>query len=135
MATGNADIVRAIWADFEQHPYDIGDGALYHADLVYESDALPDQAGETYHGFEEMRRAWATASAPWEDLEVGLEWVREIGADVAVSSHFVRGRGVSSGLPMEAKFGYVWRFRDGKAVYLRAYGSAGQALRAVGAEA
>jgi ketosteroid isomerase-like protein len=132
MREENAKLVRAAWDAWtkgDPHALDFLD-----AEITYEDDMLPDHAGETYHGREGLLKAWARWAEPWESFETELEWAREAG-DQVVSCHHVRGRGKESGVDMEGRYAYLWRFRDEKVIYLKSYGEVDEALEAAGLSA
>ena len=130
MSNENVETIREWWSAWKGDPADLGDTSWVAPEVVYVDDILPDH-GETYHGIEGIRKAWATALEPWENPEYELEWARDAGDEV-VSCHRTRGRGKESGIDMEFRFAYVWRFREGKLVYLKSYGDVGEALEAAG---
>jgi ketosteroid isomerase-like protein len=131
MPEENVEIVREIWKAWDKD--DPGQLPLSAIDpeAVYEDSLLPDHAGETYHGHQGFLRAWAQAIEPWAGLEASLDWARAAGDDV-VSCHRMRGRGKESGIEMEITYGYVWKFRDGKIVYCKAFATPDEALEAAG---
>lgn len=106
---------------------DLGDLSLFADDVRYEDEILPDHVGETYHGHDGFRRAWARALEPWDVLEVRVEWLRE-GDDVVVSCHWGRLRGKESGVEAEIRYAYVWRFDHGKVVQCKSYADPDTAL-------
>ena len=125
-------MIRREWdAWMADDPYVLGDMSLIDSDVVYEDAVLPDHSGETYRGHEGMRKAWALATEPWDDFKCEMEWARDAG-DKVVSGHRVSGRGKGSGIEMEAHYAYVWAFRDGKVVHLKAYLDTTEALEAAG---
>jgi len=131
MSQENVETVRTSWEAWMK-----GDAtallAVFHRDILYEDDLLPDHAGETYRGVEGLVRAWTSWTEPWEDFESGLSWVRDAGRDVVVSCHWARMRGKGSGIPGEASYAYLWRFQAGKIVYCKSFGEPSEALEAVG---
>jgi ketosteroid isomerase-like protein len=71
------------------------------------------------------------AIEPWDSLDARVEWLRD-GDDVVVSCHWGRMRGKQSGVEAEIRYGYVWRFEDGKVVHCKSYADPGAALAAAG---
>jgi ketosteroid isomerase-like protein len=132
MSQENVEEVRKLWEAWQEgDPADLGDLSLLDAEILYEDNSLPDHLGETYHGHEGVRRAWARFIEPWESFDNQLEWARDAGDDV-VSCHRVQGRGKASGMEVDGRYAYLWRFRGGKVVYLKSYGNPAEALQAVG---
>jgi ketosteroid isomerase-like protein len=132
MSEENVELVKVGWQDLMSgDPTEIGDLSLFDPEIVYEDDTLPDHVGETYHGHEGLRRAWARFTDPWENFENVIEWARDAGDEV-VSCHLVGGRGKGSGVEGEGRYAYLWRFSNGKVVYLKSYGEPTEALEAAG---
>jgi ketosteroid isomerase-like protein len=69
----------------------------------------------------------------WEELRIEIGEIREVGDQVAAICR-LRSRGRTSGVDLDVPIGFVWRFRDGKAVYARSYSEPADALRAAGLE-
>jgi ketosteroid isomerase-like protein len=107
--------------------------AITASDGVYESAALPDQAGEAYRGVAAYVRAAETWVEPCEWMVVDLEKIVDTG-DRIVSLHRVRMRMRQTGIEFEMPLAYVYTFRDGRVVHTRAFGSQSEALKAVGLE-
>jgi ketosteroid isomerase-like protein len=105
---------------------------LLDDEVVYEDDLLPDHIGETYRGLEGLIKAWSQWTEAWESLETDVEWVRDVGNDEVVSCHRARMRGKGSGVRGEMRYAYLWRFRAGKIVYCKSFGSPAEALEAAG---
>ena len=132
MSEENVEILREYldgWLEGDLK--DLGDLSFLDAEIVYEDEILPDHVGETYHGHEGFRKAWARAVEPWESIEGEVEWVRDAG-DSAVSCHHGRMRGRGSGLEAEIRYAYVWTFRDRKVVHCKSYADPAKALEAAG---
>jgi ketosteroid isomerase-like protein len=131
MSEGNAEQLRRTWeAAMKRDPTDL-DLSFVDPDVVYEDDILPDHAGETYHGHEGIRKAWARAIEPWESFENEIVWAQESGDDV-VSCHRMRVKGHGSGIAGEIRYAYLWRFREGKVVYCKSFRDPAQALEVAG---
>lgn len=131
MSRKTVELVREQLAIWTESPYDLGEMLVIDDEVVYEDDFLPDHVGETFRGHEGMRRAWASATADLEDLEIDTEWVRDAGVEV-VSCHRIRARGKGSGVELEDRYAYVWRLSEGRVVQLRAYRDPAAALEAAG---
>jgi ketosteroid isomerase-like protein len=131
MSEENAELVRERWeATMKRDPTDL-DLSFVDPDVVYEDDILPDHAGETYHGHDGIRKAWARAIEPWESFENEIRWARDGGDDV-VTCHRMRVKGKGSGIAGEIHYAYLWRFRDDKVVYCKSFRDPSQALEAAG---
>jgi ketosteroid isomerase-like protein len=131
MSQENVEAVLTMWeASMEGDPAEL-DLSLLAENIVYEDDVLPDHGSETYHGHDGIRRAWARAIEPFEDAENVVEWARDAG-DQVVSCHRVRGRGTASGIAVEFRYAYLWRFEGDKVVYLKSHRKPAEALEAAG---
>ncbi len=67
----------------------------------------------------------------WEELRVLPEEFRDAGDRVLVLGR-MQGRGISSGVPVDAPLGMVFEFRAGKISRTRSFLDHGEALRAAG---
>jgi ketosteroid isomerase-like protein len=131
MSEENVELIRQGWeSSMRGDPTDL-DLSFADADVVYEDDILPDHAGETYHGHEGIRRAWARAVEPWGSFSNEIEWARDAGDEV-VTCHLMRAKGKESGIAGEGRYAYIWRFRDGKVVYVKSFADPAEALEAAG---
>jgi ketosteroid isomerase-like protein len=104
---------------------------MTHPDVVMvQPPEVPD--AKTYEG----RTAWAEAIADWpsqwEDFEMDLLEVIDVGDDTYVLVTRHRGRGRESGIDMDFRVFYVQRYRDGKLARVEMFFSREQALEAVG---
>ena len=67
----------------------------------------------------------------WEDLDV--EWeLEQAGHDAVFAVVEMQGRGRTSGVPVELRFGQVWSFRDGVPVRMVFYNDVEHGRRAAG---
>ncbi len=106
------------------------------AELSEDAELYPLRAqleGKSYRGPAGVREMFADFDEDWEQLRVEIDELRDAGDQVAVRCH-LRSRGRTSGVDLEVPIGFVWRFRDGKAVYMRSYSEPDDALRAAGLE-
>ena len=107
---------------------------LVDPDGVYESAVLPDQAGETYRGVDAWTRAAETWLEPCEWMVVDVEQVLDAPEDRVVSLHRVRMKMRQTSLEFEMALAYVYTFKDGTVVHIRAFGDHAHALKAAGLE-
>jgi ketosteroid isomerase-like protein len=84
-----------------------------------------------YHGHEGLRHVMADWIGSWEDWSIEILGVREVG-ELVLASARQRGRGVRSGIPMEAEATFVFTVRDGLVASWRMFSSEEQALDALG---
>ena len=88
------------------------------------------EGDDAYHGHRGIRQWWANVEATFEEIEASVEEVRDLGDAVLGLGH-LRAR-FKSGVPLETEIAWLFRFRDGLAVWGRAYESHAQALEAAG---
>jgi ketosteroid isomerase-like protein len=130
MSQENVEIVRQMWEAFLGD--DPGSGLLMlDPEVVYEDTVLPDSAGETFHGPEGVVRAWTRWTEAWEEFTTEIEQIVEAGERL-VSIHTVHLKGKHSGAFVTFRYAYLYAFRDGKVIYLRAYLNPADALEAAG---
>jgi ketosteroid isomerase-like protein len=87
------------------------------------------EGDEAYQGHEGIRQWWANLDATFEELEASVDEVRDLGDDILALGH-LRARGRGSGVSLDTEIGWVVRFRDGLAVWGRAYRSHAEAREA-----
>jgi ketosteroid isomerase-like protein len=87
--------------------------------------------GGAYHGHEGIRQYMSDVDDAFESLEPIIEQTLHVG-DLVVVLGSLRYRGRASGVTSEPQFGWVFKFREGKLVYLRAFRDPERALEAVG---
>jgi ketosteroid isomerase-like protein len=99
-------------------------------DIVFiPSGTFPDQELE-YRGRDQVRRLVETLRAPFEQLDIHVEHVLELGDRILVLFHFrARGR---QGLVLNARSGHVGQMRDGLITRINAYPDWETAAAAVG---
>jgi ketosteroid isomerase-like protein len=83
-----------------------------------------------YHGHQGVRRWWANLNATFEEFEATIDEVRDED-DIVMALGRLRAR-FKSGITLDTEVGWVVRFRDGLAVWGRAYQSHADALEAAG---
>lgn len=101
---------------------------LVDPDLEYVNPPGAVEAG-TLHGRDALNRVRDV----YPDFRVEVERIVDAGEDVVVLG---TARGTSaSGVSVEARQGYLWTVRDGRAVRLRWFADPADALRAAGLDA
>ena len=122
------DVVKAVFAAFAERDVE---GALALAAPDVEFRAMTsDYAGRTdpYRGHEGIREYFRDVDQVWDELRLTPTDYRRVGDQVLVTGR-VSAR--SPARVVVGSTGWVWRTRDGKVVYGRAYASAEDAIRAV----
>jgi ketosteroid isomerase-like protein len=97
--------------------------------VIDTGDAFPES--NVYRGLEGMRRFLAMFEEVWQDYVIEPEEIVDFGDRyVLIARH--RGHGRGSGAGVDRRVGLVGTFRGGMVVRFVFYGSATQALEAVG---
>ena len=129
----NADLIRAMWDGFRRGDAEAQLGPLA-PDIVWDATRvpMPDIAG-VYHGLEGVGDFWRRWLAAWETIEVPDPDITEAGDKALVWVDGQVNRGRSSGIEVrQPPFGFVWTFRQGRAVRMELYADKAEALSAVG---
>jgi len=80
---------------------------------------------------ESMQRYYDMLDETWEEFRIVADEFRDLGDRVLVLGR-TEGRGRGSGVPVDAPYGAIFEFRDGKMWRARGYLDHGEALRAAG---
>jgi ketosteroid isomerase-like protein len=104
----------------------------WHEDADYRTSSTdPDTA--MHRGIDAIRRQFRTWEEAYPDLKAEPLEIKDAGDAVFVWVR-LRGRGASSGLPMQMELAQVQTFRDGRVAQLVEYPDRAEALKAVGLE-
>ena len=103
--------------------------ALMDDDVEYVPRAVAMEG--SYHGHDGIRRWLENVFDVWPDLTTQLVEVRDLG-DLTVAAVHFRGQGAGSDIPWDETFWQVARWRRGRCVWWRNFGSGDEALEAVG---
>ena len=129
MQPTNVQIIESMWVAW--HGDDMTDWfGFFDPGAVWQTrDDEPD-AGvyEGHAGIARLMDFWADN---FDALVVEPEEYVDAGDSVVVPS-VVRGRGKTSGAPVELHYSFVWTLRDGKIVAVREYQSKEDAFEALG---
>jgi ketosteroid isomerase-like protein len=87
--------------------------------------------GGVYKGREGIEAYFQDIRDTWEELRISAEEFRDLGDRVLVLGR-VEGRGIGSGVEVNAPLGIVFELRGDKACSARGYFDYGEALRAAG---
>jgi ketosteroid isomerase-like protein len=101
-----------------------------HPEIEWYPFSAQVEGDVAYRGHEGVRRWWANLNATFEEFEASIDQVRDEG-DVVMALGRLRAR-FRSGITLDTEVGWVVRFRDGLAVWGRAYQSHDEALKAAG---
>ena len=103
---------------------------ITHPDAEWYPFTAAVEGDEAYHGPEGIRRWWANVQASVDQVEATVDDVRDLGDRLLAFGH-LRAR-FRSGVPLDTEIAWLLRFRDGLAVWGRAYQSHAEALEAAG---
>jgi ketosteroid isomerase-like protein len=125
----NVDAVSRIFAVWEAEGSPVPSGLLDpEIEWVNPPDAV--EAG-TRQGIDAFGTAVDTLAATFDGVHVEIEELFDVGDRVVVVAT-LRGHGRGSGADIERRQGYIWTFRDGKAVRFEWFTTPDDALIAAG---
>jgi ketosteroid isomerase-like protein len=121
------DVAQRLWDAWER-----GDAAamfeLIHPEVV--STQFPEQVDVAdYRGHEGVREVMEGWIGTWDDWQIELLDIREIGDKALLSLH-QSGRGKTSGAAMDGDVWFVWTVRDGKVARWQMFSSEAEAVEA-----
>jgi ketosteroid isomerase-like protein len=130
MSDENVEVFRRGVASFNQRDEDAIDD-LFTEDFEFIPYLAALVETTTYRGREGLRQYFEDAEAAWENFEVQVDEIRDLG-DRAIAFGEIRGRGRGSGLEARVSLAWVADFRHRKFSRLQSYGDATEALEAAG---
>jgi ketosteroid isomerase-like protein len=125
----NVDTARRLVAAFND-----GDVERFLADTHADAeiDSLRAQLeGTPYRGHDGIRQMFADFDEDWEYLRVEIDDFRDTESNVVGTGHLL-SRGRASRVDLDVPIAFVWRFKEGKAVYAKVFSEEADALRAAG---
>jgi hypothetical protein len=122
----------ADWSDTDEVVAAIAENVReMHPDLEWDASALG--LFDVAHGLYGMAVFWREWVEVWESYAYEMREYRDLG-DWVLTIHDVKARG-RGGIPVEIRdAAQLWKVRDGKIAVVRVFGSAADALKAVGLE-
>ena len=105
-------------------------GALTTPDFEW-SPSMVAVEGETFRGREGIERYFRSLNHAWEQFHIHPNRFR-VAEDLVVMLGRLEGRGIGSGVPVDASLGMVFDFRGGMISRIRGYLDHAEALRAAG---
>ena len=131
MSQENVEAIGRHWEAFARGDLD-GFFADAADDIEFEEDPAFPEAG-TYRGRDEITRYLASFQEQMADHRFEVEELRDLGDRVLALLHET-ARGTSSGIDVDQHPAFLYEFRDGAIVRVRAYLDRAQAFEAVGLE-
>jgi ketosteroid isomerase-like protein len=129
MSRENVDVARAAMEAFNRRDRE-GFGAF----LATDAEIVPVRAvleGTVYRGSDAAAQYCAAVDESWENLRWDIEEIRDGGAWVLALGR-IRGQGRGSGAAIDARAGWLVRFREGLITSFHTYADRTEALKAVG---
>ena len=129
MSQENVEAMRVAMEAFNRRDADAF-GALFTDD----AEIVPVRAsleGTVYRGPDAAAQYCAAVDESWDNLAWEIEDTRD-GADWVLALGRIRGEGRNSGVAIDARAGWVARFRDGLVTNFHTYADRAEALEAVG---
>jgi len=123
------ETMRAAMAAFNRR-----DGEALGAVLAEDAEIVPVRAavdGTVYRGPDAGAQYCAAVEESWENLRWEIEEIHE-GRDWVLALGHIRGRGRGSGVDVDARAGWVARFRGAEVTNFHTYADRSDALDAVG---
>ena len=96
---------------------------------VHDPPEMPDSA--VHRGHEAVMRDWQRTFDSFEEFSIEIEECRDLGNELLVFLRY-RGRGLGSGVTVDAQVAHIGTVKDGKLLRLRQFLDRQQALEAVG---
>lgn len=132
MSSGNLETLRGGYEWFREHGNRFP-AHLATPDFVWDMSRFhgwPEQ--QVYEGAEEAAGFISAWGETWDEWELDVEEMHEVGEDVIVAIMRQRGRSKLSGMLSEMSLAMVWTFRDGLESRMDMYSDPQEALRAFG---
>ena len=129
MSQENVEALKAAMEAFNRR-----DGSGFDALLAEDAEIVPVRVaveGTVYRGRNAATQYCAAVDEIWQDLLWEVEDFRD-GDDWVLAVGRIRGRGRDSLVGIDARAGWVARFRDGRLKTFRTYPDRADALEAVG---
>jgi ketosteroid isomerase-like protein len=129
MSQENVEVMRAAVEAFNHR-----DGERFDALLDSNAEIVPVRAaleGTVYRGPDAAAQYCAAVDESWENLRWEIEEIQDGGSWVLALGR-IRGDGRGSGATIDARAGWVARFREGLVTNFHTYADRAEALEAVG---
>jgi uncharacterized protein len=130
MSQQNVEIVRQVFGAFNSEDIERA-LALTHPEVEIEIGPEISAEPDTYRGHDGLRRYIQAFQDAMEEIRFQPERFWYVGESVVVAL-LLTAKGRQTSIAVEQRSAGVWTIREGKVVGVRAYGSATEALEAVG---
>lgn len=130
MSQANVEIIKRAIDAFNKRELDQYDD-LYTPDYEWFPALTGTVEGRSYQGREGMETWFVEARETWESFLSFADDLRDLG-DRVLGLGRIEGRGLGSGVELDAPMAIIVDFRDGKIARTRTYLDQSEALRAAG---
>ncbi len=130
MSQENADVVHQTAVAVGRRDLELLLGVTDPAVEWHTSISVISEGG-AYHGHDGVRQYLSDLDETFELLEPTLDRVLDVG-DLVLAVGRLHYRGKASGVETDVPMGWVFKFREGKVLYVRAFRDPEQALGALG---
>src|ERR1044071_278598 len=132
MSQENVEVAKRGLDAFNRRDIEAG-VAVVTADFEWFPAMAEAVEGGVYRGREGIEAYFADLGETWEELRILPERFQDLGDRVLVLGH-IEGRGMGSGVPVDAPIGLVYELRGGSISRARGYLDHAAALKALGLE-
>jgi ketosteroid isomerase-like protein len=111
--------------------YMTGDEATLRSIIGPESEVHGDPGilnTGTYYGYAGFRQWVQQWEEAWDEINYELGEMIDVGDSIIVTPVHVVGRGAGSGVEIDSVFGWLYEFRDGRAVRFHVYATVESAI-------
>ena len=130
MSQQSVEAVRGVIAVINERGPDASLDLLDPEVEFYEDPTFPES--EVFRGRDEVVGNFRKFTESFEHYRFEIEDLRDAGGDRVMAVLREKARGKTSGVEVERRSGWVFTFRDGKALRVEIYLDPGDALEAVG---
>ena len=130
MASGDVELARrfvAVW-----NTRDIEAIIACSDESIEVQSSFAAVGGAEYHGHEGLRSYHRDLEDAWDEIQVDVEAYFDLGGHTTLGFAILSGRGRQSGVEARMPIATVMRWRDGLAVYFKAYADRDDALQTLG---
>jgi ketosteroid isomerase-like protein len=128
MSSTNVELVQRLLGAYLNGDDETLRGMIGPDSEIYGAPGLLNSG--TYHGFEGFQdwiKQWEEA---WDDAQYELGDMVEVGSSIIVIPTRIVARGAGSGVEIDSVFGWLFEFRNERAMRFHAYVSIDEALEA-----
>lgn len=129
MSSENVEVVRSMFEAFARRDLPAVLDTV-HPEVELRPGLVGGLEGTVYRGQDGYRQFLEDVDSTWEDFQVRLDELRDLGDTVVVLGHtWGRGR---EGIPVDAPGGWVMGMRDGRIHRFRSFNTWDETLEAAG---